>query len=73
MDIEIAEIVNGLQLTREASTALAESRVRTGFSKVDTINRALQTHAFIEAQMAAGDEILIRDGRTGDVSVLKIS
>lgn len=70
---ELAEIINGLQLTVQASTALDESMVRTGLNKTDTINRALQVHAFIEAQLAAGDEILIRDGRTDEITVLKIS
>ena len=44
----------------------------TSLSKTDIVNRAITLYEFIEAQLSAGRDILIRDGDTGEVHVIKL-
>ena len=41
-------------------------------SKTDTVNRAIQLYAYVEAVINRGGEILLRDPETGEQSVIKL-
>lgn len=49
-------------LVPKAADDLAALQERTGLSKTDLVNRALTAYDFIEGQMSAGAEILVRRG-----------
>jgi hypothetical protein len=57
------------KLTAASSQALGELTARNGDSETDTVNRALQIYAYIEAERAAGRQILIED--QGELNVLR--
>lgn len=48
-------------LAAEAAEALDKLQSRTKLKKVDIANRALKLYEFIDAEMRAGNKILIRD------------
>ena len=48
-------------LVAEAVDALARLQDRTGLKKVDLVNRALQVYEFIDAELKAGKQVLLRD------------
>jgi hypothetical protein len=51
-------------LIPKAAADLASLRERAGLSKTDVVNRAISLYEFIDGEMAAGREILVRDGDT---------
>lgn len=51
-----------VSLIPRAQEALDATAERTGLSKTDVINRALQAYAFLEEQHADGAKILVRRG-----------
>jgi predicted transcriptional regulator len=53
-----------VSLVPRAQEALDATAERTGLSKTDVINRALQAYAFLEEQWADGAKILVRRGET---------
>jgi predicted DNA-binding protein len=58
-------------LIPKASAALAAVAGRTGRSKTDIVNRAIEAYEFIDAEIASGAEILVRHGdRTSVVKLL---
>ena len=57
-----------VSLIPKASAALDEAAERTGLSKTDIVNRALQLYNHAESLQAAGTEILTRDPASGDVT-----
>lgn len=58
-------------LVPKAQEALDQTAARTGLSKTDVINRALQAYAFLEEQAAGGAKILVqRDRNTEEVRFL---
>lgn len=44
----------------------------TGLSKTDITNRAISLYEFIDAQMRAGRDVLIRDNKTGEVQLVRL-
>lgn len=52
-------------LIAEAAEAMSKLQARTGLKKVDIVNRALAIYEFIDAEMRAGNQVLLRgpDGR----------
>lgn len=44
----------------------------SGLSKADLINRAVSLYAYIDARIAAGDDLLIRSASTGEVERIKL-
>jgi len=48
----------------KASEDLQQLQDRTNHSKTDIVNRAITLYEFIEAQLRAGKDILIRDRKT---------
>jgi len=45
---------------------------RTGLSKTDLVNRAITLHEFIDSQLRAGRDLLVRDQRTGETQAVLI-
>lgn len=39
---------------------------KTGMSKTDLVNRAITLYQFVEAQLGAGQDFLVRDRATGE-------
>jgi hypothetical protein len=58
-----------VNLIPRASKALEQTSRRTGDTKTDTINRALQVYAYLEEVWANGGKILAKEGE--DVTELK--
>ncbi|WP_433273228.1 hypothetical protein ACQPZF_18490 [Actinosynnema sp. CS-041913] len=48
-------------LIAEAVEALGKLQERTGLKKVDLVNRALLIYEFIDAELRAGNKVLLRD------------
>lgn len=53
-------------LIEQAAQAIAKLQERTGLKKVDIVNRALSIYEYIDAQLRAGNELLIRDSKGTD-------
>jgi hypothetical protein len=45
---------------------------RTKLSKTDITNRAITLYEFIDSQLRAGSEILVRDNATGETHSVKL-
>jgi hypothetical protein len=58
-------------LVRAGADALHALRDRTGLKKVDIVNRALQVYEFVDAEMRAGKDLLVR-APNGDIERVKI-
>jgi hypothetical protein len=54
-------------LVPQVKTGLQNLQNRTNLSPTDIVNRAVTLYEFIEAQLSAGRELLIRDERTGEI------
>lgn len=54
-------------LIPKAGKDLQRLQDRTKLSKTDLVNRAITLYEFIDAQMSAGRELLIRDNSTGEM------
>ncbi len=54
-------------LIPQAGAGLQRLQDRTSLSKTDITNRAITLYEFIEAQLSAGLELLIRDESTGEI------
>jgi hypothetical protein len=68
---EVAERIT-VALVRQAADGLQQLRNRTNLSKTDITNRALTLYEFIDAQLRAGREVLIRDNQTGETQVVRL-
>jgi hypothetical protein len=58
-------------LIPKAADDLQELVDRTALSKTDIINRAITLYEFFEAQLAAGNDLIIRDAKTGESQLVK--
>lgn len=47
-------------LIAEAAEAMSKIQSRTGLKKVDIVNRALAIYEFIDAELRAGNQVLLR-------------
>jgi hypothetical protein len=56
-------------LVAEASEALDKLQSRTRMKKVDVVNRALRLYEFIDAELRAGNKLLLRDEEGRDYLV----
>jgi hypothetical protein len=56
----VADRVNVVLVT-EAAEALDVLQARTGKKKVDLVNRALTIYEFIDTELRAGKQIILRD------------
>ena len=59
-------------LIPKAGEDLQRLQDRTSLSKTDIANRAITLYEFIDAQMRAGRDVLIRDGETGETQVVRL-
>lgn len=59
-------------LLRDAEQAIIASQVREEMSKTDIVNRAVVLYEFVMAQIADGNEVLVRhkDGLVEKVRIL---
>lgn len=56
----VADRVN-VALIAEAVEALGRLQDRTGLKKVDLVNRALLIYEFVDAELRAGNQVVLRD------------
>jgi len=66
----VADRIN-VALITEAADALSKLQERTQLKKVDIVNRALSLYEFIDAELRAGNELLVRNG-VGESQRIKI-
>ena len=59
-------------LIPKASTDLQHLQDRTGLSKTDLVNRAITLYEFIDAQLRAGRDLLLRDNAAGETHAILI-
>jgi hypothetical protein len=59
-------------LTPQTGEALQRLTERASLSKTDATRRAITLYEFIDAQLRAGREVLIRDRKTGETQSLLI-
>jgi hypothetical protein len=59
-------------LVPKAAEDLQHTVERTGLSKTDIVNRALSLYEYVDARLADGDELLVRNNETGQVEVIKL-
>lgn len=59
-------------LVPKAAADLQHTVERTGLSKTDIVNRALTLYEYIDTRLTNGDELLIRDGHSGQTEVIKL-
>lgn len=62
-----------IALIPQARAGLQRLRARTNLSQTDITNRAITLYEFIDAQLAAGRELLIRDEATGEIQRVLIT
>ena len=67
---EVVERVN-VALVPDAAEALDKLQSRTRMKKVDLVNQALKLYEFIDAELRAGNKVLIRD-EGGQDSLVKL-
>ena len=60
-----------IALMPRAAAGLAALTGRTGQSKTDLVNRAITAYDFIDAQLSAGRDLLVRDRETGAEQIVK--
>jgi hypothetical protein len=58
-------------LIPKAAADLQHLQDRTKLSKTDVVNRAITLYEFIDEQMGAGRDLLIRDGTTGETQLVR--
>jgi hypothetical protein len=59
-------------LIKKAAEDLQLLQDRTGLSKTDIVNRAISLYQFIEAEMQAGHDLLVRDPKKDETQVLRL-
>jgi hypothetical protein len=57
-------------LIPKAEDDLRRLQKRTNLSKTDLANRAITSYEFLDAQMRAGHDLIVRDNRTGETKVV---
>ena len=58
-------------LIPKAAADLQQLQDRTGYSKTDIANRAITLYEFIDEQIRAGRDVLIRDNATKETQILR--
>jgi hypothetical protein len=58
-------------LIPKAGADLQSLQERTGLSKTDITNRAISLYEFLEAQLQNGNDLIVRDRRTGESQLVK--
>lgn len=68
---QVAERIT-VALVPKVAEELQRLQNRTSLSKTDLTNRAITLYEFIDAQIDAGREVLIRDSKTGETQAVLI-
>lgn len=58
-------------LIPQSSEDLQHLQDRTSLSKTDLVNRAITLYEFIDSQLRAGQDLIIRDQRTGETQLVR--
>ena len=58
-------------LIPQAAEDLQHLQDQTGLSKTDIVNRAISLYEFFNAQVVAGNDLIIRDPRTGETQLVR--
>ena len=58
-------------LVKKAGEDLAALQERTGLSKTDVVNRAISLYEFIESQLQAGKQLLIKDPESDETQLIR--
>jgi hypothetical protein len=58
-------------LVRKAGEDLQHLQDRTGLSKTDIVNRAITLYEFLDAQLQDGNDLLVRDRKTGETQLVR--
>ena len=58
-------------LVTKASEDLQRLQDRSGHSKTDIVNRAITAYEFLDAQLRAGKDLLVKDPKTGETQLIK--
>jgi len=58
-------------LVRRAAEDLQRLHNRTGLSKTDLVNRAISVYEFVQAEVDAGNEVHVRDPKTGKEQLVR--
>jgi hypothetical protein len=58
-------------LIPQAAEDLQHLQERTSLSKTDIVNRAISLYDFIDAQLKAGRDVIIRDPKTGETQLVR--
>ncbi len=59
-------------LIPKASEDLLRLQERTSLSKTDIVNRAISLYEFIESQLQAGRDLIVRDRETGETQLVRL-
>jgi hypothetical protein len=59
-------------LVPKAGEDLQRLQERTGLSKTDLVNRAISLYEFIEAQVQAGNDLLVRNQDTKETQIIRL-
>jgi hypothetical protein len=54
-----------------AEVGLRRLQQRTNLSKTDLTNRAITSYEFLEAQLQAGRDLIVRDSKTGESQLVR--
>jgi hypothetical protein len=58
-------------LIPQSSEDLQHLQDRTSLSKTDLVNRAITLYEFIDSQLRAGQDLIIRDQKTGETQLVR--
>jgi hypothetical protein len=59
-------------LVPQASDDLRKLQERTALSKTDVVNRAISLYEFVQAQLSAGRDLIVRDPETDQEQLVRI-
>jgi hypothetical protein len=59
-------------LIPKASDDLQRLQDRTGLSKTDIANRAISLYEFIDSQLQAGKDLIVKDPETGESQLVRL-
>jgi hypothetical protein len=58
-------------LIPQSSTDLQRLQDKTSLSKTDLVNRAITLYEFIDSQLRAGQDLIIRNQKTGETQLVR--
>lgn len=58
-------------LVPKAADDLRQAVERTGLSKTDIVNRAVSLYEYLDARLGRGDELLVRDPKSGQLEQIR--